>query len=196
MPALAIDKCIAGASVLTDIVLDKFMYHLPFYRVIQKYKEGGVVLNDSTMNGWFAATCERLKPLYDKLKCEVLSSEYIQVDESTIPVIDNEKTSGNKRLYVVHQKRITRVGVLYYDLGSRSKSATRKLLSGYKGSMQTDGYNVYDDFEAMEGITIYACWAHARRKFIEVLDEDNVKATQASVYINKLYHVENTSKEL
>lgn len=96
MPALAIEKCIAGASVLTDIVLDKFMYRLPFYRVIQKYKEGGVVLNDSTMNGWFAATCERLKPLYDKLKCEVLSSEYIQVDESTIPVIDNEKHRATK----------------------------------------------------------------------------------------------------
>lgn len=96
MPVSAIEKCIAGASVLTDIVLDKFMYHLPFYRVIQKYKKCGVVLNDSTMNGWFAATCERLKPLYDKLKCEVLSSEYIQVDESTIPVMDNEKHRATK----------------------------------------------------------------------------------------------------
>lgn len=62
--------------------------------------------------------------------------------------------------------------------------------------MQTDGYHVYDDFESMEGITIYGCWAHARRKFVEALDEDNVKATQALVYINKLYHVENTNKEL
>ncbi len=62
--------------------------------------------------------------------------------------------------------------------------------------MQTDGYNVYDDFESMEGITIYGCWTHARRKFVESLDEDNVKATQALMYINKLYHVENTNKEL
>ena len=52
---------------------------------------------------------------------------------------------------------------------------------------------MYDDFESMEGITIYGCWTHARRKFVESLDEDNVKATQALMYINKLYHVENTN---
>jgi hypothetical protein len=62
MPLAPVDKCIAGASVLTDIILDKFMYHLPFYRVIQKYRESGIVFNDSTMNGWFSATCERIKP--------------------------------------------------------------------------------------------------------------------------------------
>ena len=91
MPLAPVDKCIAGASVLTDIILDKFMYHLPFYRVIQKYRESGIIFNDSTMNGWFSATCERIKPLYDVLKSEILSSDYIQVDESTVPVIDNEK---------------------------------------------------------------------------------------------------------
>lgn len=196
MPTMAIEKCIAGASVLTDIILDKFMYHLPFYRVIQKYKESGVVLNDSTINGWFAATCERLKPLYDQLKSEVLSSEYIQVDESTIPVIDNEKHRAAKGYMWCVRDALHGLVCFHYDFGSRSKATARKLLLGYKGSIQTDGYNVYDDFESMEDITLYGCWAHARRKFVEALEEDNVKATQALVYINKLYHIENTNKEL
>ena len=49
--------------------------------------------------------------------------------------------------------------------------------------MQTDGYNVYDDFESMEGITIYGCWTHARRKFVESLDEDNVKNTNKELQL-------------
>lgn len=48
-------------------------------------------ISDSTMNDWYAAACEKLKLLYDILKREVFKQRYIQVDESTLPVIDNEK---------------------------------------------------------------------------------------------------------
>lgn len=195
MPSAPIDKCIAGASVLADIILDKFMYHLPFYRVIQKYRESGISFNDSTINGWFSATCERLKPLYDGLKSEILSSDYIQVDESTIPVIDNEKHRAIKG-YIWCVRDALQGSVFFsYDFGSRSKPTAHKLLLGYHGNIQTDGYSVYDDFEKMQGITLYGCWAHARRKFVESLDEDNVKATQALVYINKLYHIERMAED-
>ena len=196
MPLAPVDKCIAGASVLTDIILDKFMYHLPFYRVIQKYRESGIIFNDSTMNGWFSATCERIKPLYDVLKSEILSSDYIQVDESTVPVIDNEKHRTVKGYMWCVRDALHGSVCFSYDFGSRSKATARKLLFGYHGNVQTDGYNVYDDFEKVEGITLYGCWAHARRKLVDALDEDNPKATQGLVYINKLYHIESLADEM
>ena len=77
LPVMPLPKCMASESMLTDIILQKFFYHMPFYRVIQKYKELGVRISDSTMNDWYAATCERMKLLYDILKCEVLSRDYI-----------------------------------------------------------------------------------------------------------------------
>lgn len=58
----------SSTGLLADIILEKFLYHMPFYRVIQKYKELGVRISDSTMNDWYAATCEKLKLLYDILK--------------------------------------------------------------------------------------------------------------------------------
>jgi hypothetical protein len=172
------------------------MYHLPFYRVIQKYRESGIVFNDSTMNGWFSATCERIKPLYDILKSEILSSEYIQVDESTIPVIDNEKHRTVKGYMWCVRDALHGSVCFSYDFGSRSKATAHRLLFGYHGNIQVDGYNVYDDFEKIEGITLYGCWAHARRKFVEALDEDNQKATQGLVYINKLYHIESVADDM
>ncbi len=195
IPLAPIDKCIAGASILADIILDKFMYHLPFYRVIQKYRESGITFNDSSMNGWFSATCEGLKPLYDILKSEILRSEYIQVDESTVPVIDNETHRAVKGYMWCVRDALHGSVCFHYDFGSRSKATARRLLLGYQGCVQTDGYNVYDDFEHIDGITLYGCWAHGRRKLVEALDEDNQKATQGLLYISKLYHIESLADE-
>ena len=96
LPPAPLHKCMASESVLADIILQKFLYHMPFYRVIQRYREMGVTVSDSTMGDWYAAVCGKLKILYDRLKAEVLSCNYIQVDESTIPVIDNEKRKTRK----------------------------------------------------------------------------------------------------
>ncbi len=131
IPLAPIDKCIAGASILADIILDKFMYHLPFYRVIQKYRESGITFNDSSMNGWFSATCEGLKPLYDILKSEILRSEYIQVDESTVPVIDNETHRAVKGYMWCVRDALHGSVCFHYDFGSRSKATARRLLLGY-----------------------------------------------------------------
>ena len=185
----------ASESLLTDIILQKFFYHMPFYRVIQKYKELGMKISDSTMNDWYAATCEKLKLLYDILKREVLSRDYIQVDESTLPVIYNEKHRAvNGYMWCVRAVE-GNLDVFHYDMGSRSHETARKLLRGYRGTIQTDGYGAYDQFESDPHIQVIGCWAHARRKWSDALDEDKRTASEALAYINKLYHVENEAKE-
>lgn len=195
LPVMPLDKCMASESLLTEIILQKFLYHLPFYRVIQKYKELGVTISDSTINDWYAATCEKLKLLYDKLKSEVLSQDYIQVDESTLPVINNEKHRAVKGYMWCTRAVESNMVVFHYDMGSRSYETARKLLRGYRGTIQSDGYGAYDQFENDSHIQVIGCWAHVRRKFIEAMDEDSRRATEALVYINKLYHIESEASE-
>ena len=195
LPVMPLPKCMASESLLTDIILQKFFYHMPFYRVIQKYKELGVKISDSTMNDWYAATCEKLKLLYDILDREVFSRDYIQVDESTLPVIDNEKHRAVKGYMWCVRAVEGNLVVFHYDMGSRSHETARKLLRGYRGTIQTDGYGAYDQFESDPHIQVIGCWAHARRKWSDALDEDKRTASEALAYINKLYHVENEAKE-
>lgn len=195
LPVMPLPKCMASESLLTDIILQKFMYHMPFYRVIQKYKELGVSISDSTMNDWYAAVCEKLKLLYDILKREVLAKDYIQVDESTLPVIDNEKHRAVKGYMWCTRAVEDNMIVFHYDMGSRSYETARKLLRGYRGTIQTDGYDAYDQFENDPHIQVIGCWAHARRKWSDALDEDKRTASEALAYINKLYHIENEAKE-
>ena len=196
LPAMPLPKCMASASLLTDIIIQKFFYHMPFYRVIQKYKELGVTISNSTMNDWYAATCEKLKLLYDILKREVLSKDYIQVDESTLPVIDNEKHRAVKGYMWCTRAVEDHQVVFHYDMGSRGYETARKLLRGYRGTIQADGYGAYDQFEGDPHIQVIGCWAHARRKFSDALEEDNRKASEGLIYINKLYHIENEAREV
>ena len=195
LPAMPLPKCMASESLLADIILQKFFYHMPFYRVIQKYRELGVRISDSTMNDWYAATCEKLKLLYDLLKREVLSRDYIQVDESTLPVIDNEKHRAVKGYMWCARAVEDNLVVFHYDMGSRSHETARKLLRGYRGTIQTDGYGAYDQFETDPYIQVLGCWAHARRKWSDALDEDRRTASEGLSYINRLYHVENEAEE-
>ena len=85
MPLAPLHKCMADASLLADIIISKYHYHLPFYRVIESYKELGVSISASTINDWFKAVVGKLKPLYDLLRSHVLACDYVQVDESTVP---------------------------------------------------------------------------------------------------------------
>lgn len=194
-PLVPVGKCMAGASVMTDIIIGKFMYHLPFYRLIQQYRESGITISDSTMGGWYEAAVEKLKFLYNLLKKQILSSEYIQIDESVIPVIDNEKHKTRKGYEWCLRDGITGDVVFHYDRGSRSGKVARELLGNFVGLAQCDGYDAYEQFERMKGITLFGCWAHARRKFTEALDENKVLATQALYHISKLYKVESPDSE-
>lgn len=196
VPVMPLFKCMASASLLTDIILQKFMYHMPFYRVIQKYKEMGVKISDSTMNDWYAATCSKLKPLYDLLVEEIMGSGYIQVDESTLPVIDNEKHRAVKGYMWLVRSVSGGMVAFRYDMGSRSYETARKILRGYTGTIQTDGYGAYDQFEHSPNIRMLGCWAHVRRKFVDALEEDKLRASEALALINSLYHIENEAKEL
>ena len=61
--------------------------------------------------------------------------------------------------------------------------------------VQTDGYEVYESFENAPGKRMIGCWAHVRRKFVEALDENKKYASEAIVYIGKLYKIEAEMRE-
>lgn len=190
LPLSPVSRCMAGATVLSDLIIGKFMYHLPFYRQIQQYKESGITISDSTLGGWYEAAVDKLQILYNILRQHILSSEYIQIDESVIPVIDNEKHKVRKGYEWCVRDAIRGAVMFYYDQGSRGGKIAREILGTYTGNIQCDGYTAYEQFEKNADITVYGCWAHARRKFVDALTENRHLATEAICFIRKLYKVE------
>lgn len=198
MPLLPLPRSNAGSSLLAELMMNKYCYHLPFHRQIAMLKMVGVRSPASTVNGWFQGSGDLLRALYLRLKDIVLESDYIQVDESTIPVINNEKHKASKAYLWMVRSVIHNLVFFHYDKGSRAQRVVVDILKNYQGAVQTDGYQAYSIYENKQGVLLLGCWAHARRKFSESLQEDKVGAEYALAQIAKLYQVEEmaTDQEL
>jgi transposase len=190
MPALPIAKSYAGASVLSDIIIDKYVYHLPFYRQVQMFKQQGIIIAPATINDWFSDVADLMRPTYYRLKELVLASDYIQSDETTVPIINNEKHRTIKGYLWIVRAVMPGLVFFHYDQGSRAQKVALQLFKDYQGVIQSDGYAVYDMYENKKGVLPIGCWAHARRKFEEALKENEELASYALEQIGLLYQVE------
>ena len=195
LPTLPIPKGNAGASMLAYIMVSKFVDHLPYYRQILIFKRQNLVLSDSTLNGWFNATANLLRPLYDTLQKQVLKSDYIQADESPIGVQDSHKPGALHTGYQwVYRSPIERLILFRYHPG-RERKAPEAVLDDFIGTLQTDGYQAYRNMKTNGEITHLACMAHARRYFEKALDNDKKRAGYVMVKIQELYTIERKARE-
>ncbi len=195
LPARQLDKAIAGASLLAQIVIDKYIYHLPLYRQMQRFERAGVKLNYATITDWVSATCKLITPVYEALKADVLNCGYLNVDETPIKVLDKDKKrTSHKGYYWVYRNSINKLVLFDYREG-RGRDGPLVILKGFKGYLQSDGYNVYDVFKKDKGITMLGCMAHARRMFLEAVDNDQKHYEYVLQQMQILYAIENECKE-
>ena len=190
LPLLPLPRSNAGASLLAELLIGKYVYHLPFHRSIAMFKLVGVSIPASTVNGWFGGSSDLLRALYYRLREIVLDTDYIQVDESTVPVINDEKHRAVKSYLWVVRSVMDNLMFFHYDKGSRAQKVVIELLHNYQGAIQTDGYDAYSIYENKKGVLLLGCWAHARRKFNDALKEDESGARYALEQIGMLYNVE------
>lgn len=165
LPTLPIPRGNAGPGLLAHLLISKFVDHLPFYRQVQQFKRQDIDIAESTISGWFTASCRLLEPLYDRLVTRVRQSSYLMADETPIPVQTHDKPgSTHKGYHWVYYAPIEKLVCFDYRKG-RGRDGPEEFLEKFRGMLQTDGYNAYDIYENKEGITLYGCLAHARRKY-------------------------------
>lgn len=191
LPSRPIEKSIAEASLLAYILVSKFVDHLPLYRLIQKFhREYQWKPAESTLCGWVDGSCNLLEPLYNKLKQKILTSKYIQADESPIKVLDKDKVRSTHQGYQwVYHSPIDNLVLFDYRKG-RGGHGPKEILADYKGYLQCDGYRVYDKIGQQKGITLVGCLAHARRKFYDAQDNDAKRAKYALRLFAEIYKLD------
>jgi len=195
LPVFPIEKGMAGPGLLAQIMIDKFVDHLPIYRQIERFKREGIKIPSSTINGWQEQVCNLLWPLYDNLKRRVLQQGYLQVDETPIQVLDKTKKGKTHRGYHwIYSSPFEKMVLFDYQHG-RSREGPSKLLKDFNGYLQTDGYTVYDLIGKRKNITHLNCMAHARRGFEKALPYDKQKAGYAMEKFQELYAIEREARE-
>ena len=147
------------------------------------------------MNGWFSAVCALLEPLYDTLVARVIGSDYVQADETPIPVMDRKKHKATHRGYFWVYHAPESGGVVFDYREGRGRAGPKEFLDRFGGILQTDGYAAYNEVGAREDIVHVGCMAHIRRKFFEAKDNDQARADEALARIGELYDIERRCRE-
>ena len=196
LPSLPLPKANAGAGMLAYICVSKFIDHLPFYRQIQILKRQDLHISASTMGDWFNGTCKLLRPLFETLEAHVLdNANYLQADESPIKVQDSHKKKALHQGYMwLFRNPKNKLVLFKYDQG-RSAKLPEQVLSNFTGTLQTDGYKVYQALKIKGEITLLGCMAHARRYFEKALDNDKNRASYVLKQIQLLYQMEQKAKD-
>ena len=190
-----IPKCIASAALLSMIFTDKFIFHLPLYRILKRIVQMGVPLPSSTLESWVKLGAELIRPLYAVHRLYVFSEIYQMIDESPMKVQDRDKPGVCHQGYMWVRYAPLSKSVLFEYYKSRSTKGPIDDLSTFKGYIQTDGYSGYTYLASQQGITHLSCWAHARRYFDKALENDRDRASHVMKLIQLLYAIEALARE-
>lgn len=195
LPPQVIEQGQAGASLVAQVILSKYADHLPLYRQQQQFARLGVNFPKSTLGDWVEKGATWLQPLAREIKRELLAGDYCQVDETPVRVQDPDTPGKCATGYLwVLGKPGGDVVFEYYP--GRGKEHAQKLLGNFQGYLQRDGYGVYGSVAKDDaGLIPVGCWAHARRKFVEAMEEQNAEAVGIVGELRKLYLIERHARE-
>lgn len=196
-PMAPIDKGLPGPGLLAQVAVSKYGDHLPLHRQEEIFQRQGVELPRQTMCDWMRDCAELVSPLYELMKQRVLGSKAVQTDDTPVPVLDPEwprTRTGRIWTYVGDDQHPYTV---YDYTPTRSRDGPEEFLKTFRGFLQADAYSGYDHFykEPERGVVEVACWAHARRKFIEAQSSDLMRSMVMLAYIRLLYDVERQARD-
>ena len=183
-------------AMVSSVLVGKFAWHLPLYRQAQMLATQGIDITRAVLAFWVGYAAAELKPLHSRLRELILASAKIAADETVAPVLDPGR-GRTKQGYFWAVARDDRPwggadppAIAFRYAPGRGAVHGLKLLEGYRGIVQCDGYAAYKKIAATPGeaIMLAFCWAHLRRRFF-----DNAPiASEALERIAALYAIEKT----
>jgi transposase len=196
LPALPIDKGNAGAGLMTQVVIDKYVYHLPLDRQRKKFKnEYDVDFSESWLCDLVKKTGFWISGVHQAYIDRLMKNTYLQADETPIPVLTRDHKGKTHRGYFwVYHDPLERLVVFDYR-ESRSSKGPADFLKNFKGVLQVDGYDGYDPIASRPDIQRAGCMDHVRRRFEQALDYDKEKASYALEQMKQWYDSEKTARE-
>ncbi len=200
-PASLIEGGLPTEGLLAHVLISKYGDHLPLYRQSQIYARFGVELHRSTLASWVGRASFHLRPVVDCLARALKTSAKLGMDETTVRVLDpgRGRTKTGYMWTMVRDERpwsgADPPGVVYSYAPGRGGKHGEKLLEGFSGTLQIDGYSGYNRLRRSDrpdgALTLTACWAHARRGLKEVFDSSGSAIAKAGLQrIARLYAIE------
>lgn len=188
-------KGMASNELLSHVICLKYLYALPLYRQQNYFEMLGANLSRQTLSNWIMVASSRFQEIYDFMKVKLLESKYIQADETTLKVVENDGSESRSKRYMwLYKTGGDKQPIILYEYQkTRSSTCPKNFLRDFSGYLQTDGYSGYNIIKNAKRLY---CLAHVRRKYYEIiadLDEETLKKSRAIIgfnYCEKIYALE------
>jgi transposase len=204
VPAHIIDKGIPTTRLLAQVLVAKFLDHLPLYRQEYIFARAGMAISRSTLATWVGECGVQLQPLVDALAAELLKHDVLHADETPVAMLKpGLKKTHRAYIWSYSTTSFNPVKAVVYDFtDSRGGKHPRGFLklddkgNGWKGRLVTDGYKGYAGAHKL-GVTEVACGAHARRRFHQLwVHHKSAVGEQALKFYGELYGIEREVQDL
>jgi transposase len=199
--AVLLPKAIASGNTMAYIITSKYADGLPLYRLSGILKRYGIDLPRQTLSESVLKVAEKITPLIDTAKAQLLAGDVLHMDETRVQVLNEPDKLAQSQPYMwVQRGGPPDKPVIHFTYDpSRGAAVPDRLLESYSGALMTDGYAAYRSMLAAKRIDHLCCWAHVRRKFYDAQKAQpkgkTGKADMAINFIAKLYGVEKQSKD-
>lgn len=193
LPAPVLDRTTVDVSFLVYVIIAKYVWHLPLYRQEQMLKSQQIRLSRDTLIRYVISCASLLKPIYVALGVKLFESSHLFGDETPVTV----KLGGKGYVETRFWAFLGEAGCAFYHTPTRAFTEVEPLIKGFQGTLQCDGYTVYEKIsKEFPEVVLAGCWAHVRRKFVEAENGGNADlASEALRYIRALYRVERWCRE-
>jgi transposase len=205
LPAVPIEKGKFGTSLLAHLMIQKFEYYLPYYRLEKWFDRQGVPTSRMTISTSLIKAAFLLEPIVNCFHDMIQKGDHIFTDDTTMPTLDpgTGKTKTGRIWVYTQKEQEGNSGVTVYTYTpSRHGKYPQDFLKNFKGYVQADAFSGLnalftqkDDEENLMRKEV-GCWAHSRRKFVDVLTYDpHSIATTVVDWIGDLYAIEDRAKK-
>jgi len=194
--ASIVDRGIAAPGLIAQVAISKYVDHLPLYRQEAIFARSGVEIGRTSMAEWMGVVGVALRPLVAVMRSELLGHPVLHADETPVAMLD-PGAGKTKRAYLFAYRTASGNPIVVFDFcTSRSGRHARDFLGDYRGALMVDDYGGYKALFA-NGVTELGCWAHARRKFVDLHKaSDSPIAKEAINRIAALYQIEAKARDL
>lgn len=197
LPLFPLDKCKADNGLLADIAVKRFVDHLPYYRQAASYDRDRLGLTRNQLNDWMLKLGDDvLVGLYETLKSDVLSRDYVGFDDSGIKLQVKGRSNLHSARMWICRSGVDPPHVFFRFSLSKEKEEATALLGDFSGYAQADAYSGHNQIMQQPLITEVGCWAHAIRRFKAALVAHPLDTPEILVNIGKLYKVEDDTRAM
>ncbi|NEX63509.1 IS66 family transposase [Noviherbaspirillum galbum] len=192
VPPQIIDKGIPTAALLAQVLVAKYLDHLPLYRQSGIYGRSGFAIPDTTLAQWVGVCGVRLQPLVDALIEHLLAESVLHADETPVAMLKPGLGKTHRAyLWSYCSTSINTMKAVVFDFAeSRAGRHAGEFLGNWRGTLVCDDFAGYKAL-FREGIVEAGCMAHARRKFHELYANHKSQiAEEALKLFGVLYDVE------